>query len=173
MILDNFPDLFQRGLEYGWDAEHVLVGHLPRMVEAATSAELKQILDFHLIESKGHLYRLEQIFARLDRSPAAEKHEPVRTIVNECERMISHLDPSPLLDAALIFCGHQIEQSEIGLYEPMVGFALTLGLEDVAGAIDEILRQERETGHELMRLAESSINRAASRVENTRPFALI
>jgi ferritin-like metal-binding protein YciE len=173
MLLDNLSDLFQRGLEYAWDIEEVLVRHLPRMVEASSSQDLRQILDLHLIETKGHVYRLEQIFTRLSRSPAAEKHEPVRTIVNECERIIGHLDRSALLDAALIFCGHQTEQSEIGLYEPLVGFALTLGFEDVAGAIDEILGQERETSHQLMRLAGSSINRAASRVENARPFALI
>jgi ferritin-like metal-binding protein YciE len=173
MLLDNFSDLFQRGLEYAWDIEDVLLNHLPRMVDAASSPDLKQILEFHLVETKGHIYRLEQIFRRLDRSPAAEKHEPVRIIVSECERIIGHLDRSALLDAALIYCGHQIEQSEIGIYEPLVGFALTLGFEDVAGAIDEILGQERETSHQLMRLAASSINRAASRVENARPFALI
>ncbi len=173
MLLDNLSDLFQRGLEYAWDGEHVLLKHLPKMVEAATSEELKQALDFHLVETKAHIYRLEKIFARLERSPAAEKHEPIRVITEECDRMIGHLDHSALLDAALIFTGNQIERAEIGIYEPLVGYALTLGFEEVAGLLDEILGQERDMGHQLMRIAESSVNRAASSVQNTRPFALI
>ena len=34
MLLDNLSDLFQRGLEYAWDCEHLLVKELPKMVEA-------------------------------------------------------------------------------------------------------------------------------------------
>jgi ferritin-like metal-binding protein YciE len=173
MLLDNLSDLFQRGLEYAWDCEHVLLKQLPKMAEAASMQELKQALDLHLVETKGHIYRLEQVFTRLDRSPAAEKNEPIRIIAGECDRMIGHIDHSALLDAALIFYGNQIEQYEVGLYESLLGFALTLGLDEVAGVIDEILGQEKYAAHELTRLAQSSINRAAASVHNPRPFALI
>jgi len=173
MLLDNLSDLFQRGLEYAWDCEHVLLKQLPKMVEAANLQELKQALDLHLVETKGHLYRLEQIFARLDRSPAAEKNEPIRVIAEECNKMIGHIEHSALLDAAIVFHGHQIEQYEVGLYESLGGFARTLGLEEVAGLIDQILGEEKSAGHELTRLAEISINRAAASVHNPPPFALI
>jgi ferritin-like metal-binding protein YciE len=173
MLLDNLSDLFQRGLEYAWDCEHVLLKQLPKMVEAAALQELKQALDLHLVETKGHLYRLEQIFARLDRSPAAEKNEPIRIIAEECDKMIGHIDRSALLDAALVFHGHQIEQYEIGLYESLRGFARTLGLDEVAGLIDQILGEERSAAHQLTELAENSINRAAVSVHNPPPFALI
>lgn len=173
MLLDNLFDLFQRGLEYAWDGEHVLVKHLPRMVEAASSQDLKQALDFHLVESKSHIYRLEKIFAHLNRSPAAEKHEPIRVITEECEKIIARIDRSALLDSALIFCGNQIERAEIGIYESLVGYALTLGLDEVAGFLDEVLGQERDAGNQLLRIAEGSVNRAAGSVQNARPFALI
>src|ERR1700681_4265528 len=75
MLLDNLSDLFQRGLEYAWDCEHLLIKQMPRMVEAATSQDLKQVLDHHLVETKAHIHRLEQVFSRLERSPAAEKSE--------------------------------------------------------------------------------------------------
>ncbi|HEX4135534.1 MAG TPA: DUF892 family protein [Bryobacteraceae bacterium] len=173
MLLDNFSDLFQRGLEYAWDCEHVLLKHVPKMVEAATAQELKQALDLHLVEIKGHIYRLEQIFTRLDRSPAAEKNEPIHIIVEECERMIGHIDHSALLDAALVFNARQIEQYEAGLYASLCGFARTLGFDEIAGLMDEILAEETAAAQQLTRLAESSINSAASGVHNTPPFALI
>jgi ferritin-like metal-binding protein YciE len=173
MLLDNLSDLFQRGLEYAWDCEHLLLKQLPKMVEAATLQQLKQALDMHLVETKGHIFRLEQIFTRLDRSPAAERNEPIRIIAEECERMIRHIDRSALLDAALVFYGSQIEQYEIGLYGSLFGLARTLGLEEVAGLIDAILSEEKATAISLTRLADTSINHAASSVHNAPPFALI
>jgi ferritin-like metal-binding protein YciE len=173
MLLDNLSDLFQRGLEYAWDCEHVLLKHLPKMVEAATMQELKQALDLHLVETKGHIYRLEQIFTRLDRSPAAEKNEPIRIIAEECDKMIGHIDHSALLDAALVFHGNQIDQYEIALYQSLRGFAGTLGLDEVASLLDQVLDEEKSVAHQLAVLAENSINRAAASVHNPRPFAFI
>lgn len=145
------------------------------MVEAATAHELRQVLvlDLHLGETKRHIYRLEQVFTRLGRSPAAEKHEPIRIIVEECDKMIGHIDRSALLDAALVFCANQVENYEIGLYGSLCGFARTLGLIEVASLIDEVLGEEKNADHQLTQLAESSINRAASSIHNTPPFALI
>jgi ferritin-like metal-binding protein YciE len=173
MLLDNFSDLFQRGLEYAWDCEHLLVKHLPGMVEAATSQELKQALDLHIVQSKSHIYRLEQIFTRLERSPAAEKSEPARVIVEECEKIIAHLGPSPLADAALIFAANQLEHYEISLYGSLASFARTLNLEVVGALLEESLAEERSTDQSLTRIAENNVNAAARRVHNTPPFALI
>jgi ferritin-like metal-binding protein YciE len=173
MLLDNLSDLFQRGLEYAWDCEHRLLKTLPKMVEAASSQELKHTLDLHLVESKSHVYRLEQIFTRLDRAPAAEKSEPARIILDECEKMIAHLDRSALLDAALIFSGNQLEHYEISLYGSLAAFARALGLSDAASLLDEALAEEKAADHALTRIAENSVNTAATGVHNRPPFALI
>jgi ferritin-like metal-binding protein YciE len=172
MQLDNLSDLFQRGLEYAWDCERLLVKELPKIVEAASSHELKHMLDLHLVEAKTHSYRLEQIFTRLERSPAAEKSEPTRIILDECEKMISHLQRSPLLDAAIIFSGHQIEHYEISLYGSLSAFARALGFEDAASLLDETLAEEKTADHALTRLA-ATVNMAATDVHNPPPFALI
>jgi ferritin-like metal-binding protein YciE len=173
MLLDNLSDLFQRGLEYAWDCEHVLLKELPRMVEAATLHDLQQTFDLHLVETKGHIFRLEQIFTRLERSPAAEKNEPIRVIAAECQKIIGHIDRSALLDAALVFCGSQIEQYEIGLYEALSGLARAIGRPEIAEFLDQILAEEKTAAHQLKDLAESSVNRSARDIHNEPPFALI
>ncbi len=173
MLLDNLSDLFQRGLEYAWDCEHVVVKHIPKVVEAASSQELKHTLDLHLVESKAHIYRLEQIFTRLDRAPAAEKSEPARIIVEECERMMSHIEPSALLDAAVIFSFGQIEHYEMSLYGSLSALARTLALGEAATMLDAILVEEKAAAEALARIAESSVNPAAKGVHNPPPFALI
>ncbi len=52
MLAENLSDLFQRGLEFAYDCEQHLIKELPRMSEAATSAELKTAFDQHLEETK-------------------------------------------------------------------------------------------------------------------------
>jgi|ERR1019366_9247826 ferritin-like metal-binding protein YciE len=173
MLLDNLSDLFQRGLEYAWDSEHLLAKNLSTMIDAASAPELKEALDLHLVETKGHIFKLEQIFTRLDRSPAAEKNEPIRIIVEECEKMIGHIDRSPLLDAALLFCFNQIEHYEIGLYDSLSGMARSLELDELAQLLEEILAQERTTAGNLSRLGSNSVNRAARGINNPPHFALI
>jgi ferritin-like metal-binding protein YciE len=173
MLLDNLSDLFQRGLEYAWDCEHVLLKHLPKMAEVATSEQLKALLEAHIPITSIHISRLERVFQRLDRSPAEEKSEPVRILLDECEKMMRHLDRSPLLDAAIAFSCNQMAHYQIGLYQSLCGLARTLNLDEPASLIDEILGEEQDTDREVIRLAEGSINRAASDVHNTPPFALI
>ena len=173
MLLDNLSDLFQRGLEYAWDCENLLLKQLPKMVEAASSEELKHALDMHLVETKSHIYRLKQIFTRLDRAPAGEKSEPVRVILDECEKMVSHLDPSALLDAALIFSGNQVAHYEMALYGSVASLARALGLEEVSNLLEETLIEEKSADQSLTRIAERSVNGAARGVHQAPPFALI
>jgi ferritin-like metal-binding protein YciE len=73
----------------------------------------------------------------------------------------------------LIFYARQIEQSEIGLYESLSGFARALNLAPIASLIDEILAEEKDAARQLALLAEGSVNRAATSVHNDPPFALI
>jgi ferritin-like metal-binding protein YciE len=173
MLLDNLSDLFQRGLEYAWDCENLLVKQLPKMVEAATSQDLKHALDMHLVETKAQVYRLEQVFTRLNRSPAGEQSEPVHIIARECEKMMSHIGRSPLLDAVLIFSGNQIEHYEISLYGSLSAFARTLELDAVAALLDETLAEEKAADVTLTRIADQAVNPAAKGIHNTPPFALI
>ena len=173
MLLDNLSDLFQRGLEYAWDCEHLLTKDLPKMVDSASSPELKHAFDLHLVQTKSHIYRLKQIFTRLDRAPAGEKSEPARIILSECEKMTAHLDPSALLDAVLIFSGNQISHYEIGLYGSLAALARTLGFDEVAGLLDETLAEEKSVDQGLTRIAERTVNVAASAIHQTPPFALI
>jgi len=173
MLLDNLSDLFQRGLEYAWDCEHLFSKHVPKMAEVATSDQLKALLGAQIPATSVHISRLERVFQRLDRSPAGEKSEPVRILLDECEKMMHHLDRSPLLDAAIAFSCNQIAHYQIGLYQSLCGMARALNLDEPASLIDEILGDAKDADRELIRLAEGSINRAASDVHNAPPFALI
>src|ERR1700743_3458365 len=116
MQAENLSDLLHRGLEYAWDCEHHLLKELPKMEHSASSEDLKTAL-LNLIHSAGgHEGRLNDIFARLDRSADAEPREPIRIITAETDKLSRHIERGPLLDAALIMYGTQICHYKIALY---------------------------------------------------------
>jgi ferritin-like metal-binding protein YciE len=63
MLLGTLSDLFERGLEFAYDCEQQLFLELPKMEQAAGSAELKSAFAQQLGAAGQHLERLEQFFA--------------------------------------------------------------------------------------------------------------
>jgi len=57
-VLDELRDAY--------DAEKPLTKALPKMAKAATSLGLRNAFESHLAETRGHVTRLEQVFATLD-----------------------------------------------------------------------------------------------------------
>ena len=166
MLLGTLQDLFERGLEFAYDCERQLLQELPKMEQAAESGELKGAFAQQIEAAKQHLERLEQIFAKLERAPAAEK-DPIRAITSETEAMISHIDQSALLDAALIVLGKQLAHYKIALYESLGSFARVLNVGEPAALLEQTLAEESVAEQRLTQIAETSVNRDAVAVHNT------
>ena len=67
--LKTLEDLFMHGLKDIYYAENQIVKNLPKMIEAATDAELKKGLKAHLVETENQVVRLEQAFELLGENP--------------------------------------------------------------------------------------------------------
>mgnify|MGYP006278693315 CR=1 FL=1 len=173
MQAENLSDLLHRGLEYAWDCERHLLKELPKMEKAASSNELKAQLLQMVRTCGGHSGRLNDIFVKLDRSPDAEPHEPIRIITAESDKMMKHIERGPLLDAALIMYANQICHYEIALYGTICAFARTLDLNEIASLLDLSLNDEKEADRELTHLAEHSVNRHAARFQNAPGFIIM
>ena len=63
-------------------AEKKLVKTLPKMQEAATSAELKDAFGNHLVETQNHVSRLEQIFGIIGEDEDTTKFAALACIVD-------------------------------------------------------------------------------------------
>src|SRR5207237_619667 len=68
--------------------EERLTKALPKMAEAATSPELRSALEDHLVETRGQLRRLEQVFAEMGEDPKAETCEAMKGLIKEGEEII-------------------------------------------------------------------------------------
>jgi len=163
MKIETMEDLFWEQIEDLYDAEKRLVKALPKMADAATSNQLRQAFESHLLETGGHVNRLEQIFADLNKKAKSKTCEAMKGLVEEGEEMIGAIDESSLRDAGLIAAANRVEHYEIAGYGSARAFALTLGLETAASLLDQTLDEEKAADEKLTRLAESMINDEALR----------
>ncbi len=163
MKIETMEDLFLEQIEDLYDAEQRLVKALPKMAEASTSPELRQAIESHLGETKGHVTRLEQVFQFLRKKPKGQTCDAMKGLIEEGEDVISNIDQSPLRDAGLIAAANRVEHYEIAAYGSARTFAKTLGLREAVSLLEQTLNEEKNADTKLTTLAESKINAEALR----------
>ncbi len=163
MKIENMEELFLEQIEDLYDAEKRLVKALPKMAEASTSITLRQAFESHLLETEGHVSRLEAIFQQLSKDAKGETCEAMKGLVSEGEDIVSHIDQSPLRDAGLIAAANRVEHYEIAAYGSARTFAETLGLTQAVALLDQTLQEEKKADQKLTQLAESMVNEEALR----------
>jgi ferritin-like metal-binding protein YciE len=162
MKIESLRDLFEIELNYAYDCEQKLVKKgLPTMIEAASSPELKEGLEQHLQETKNHVMRLESVFSSAGLEPKTKGNEIFDEMSSAVKDAISHIESSPLRDAALIVNGNKVEHYEIAIYGSLAAFAQQLGLQDVVTSLRQTLEEEKAADAKLTQLAEAAINPTA------------
>lgn len=154
-FIDQLEDLL-------W-AEKKLVKTLPKMQEAATSAELKDAFGSHLTETQNHVSRLEQVFGIIGEEIDTTKCAAMAGIVDEGEDIIDETEEGTAQrDVGLIFAAQKAEHYEIASYGGMVTLAKTLGYDAAAQLLSQTLEEEKNADETLTRIAENNINYQAS-----------
>ncbi|MES2807243.1 MAG: DUF892 family protein [Bacteroidota bacterium] len=155
-FIDQLKDLL-------W-AERELVDTLPDMAEAATSEALRDAFNNHMLETAGHVTRLEEIFAILGLEPEANKCDAMAGIVDEGDTIISITEEGTAQrDVGLIFAGQKAEHYEIASYGGMIALAKTLGYYEIAEMLVLTLDEEKTADALLTEIAEGSANYQASK----------
>jgi ferritin-like metal-binding protein YciE len=144
-------------------AENHLVKTIPKMVNGATSVELKDALEKHLGQTKEHVSRLERIFGLLGVGVRALKCEAMEGIVEEGEEIIEETDEGTATrDVGIIMAAQKVEHYEIATYGGLTQLAKTIGREDIAEILAETLAEEKDADALLTEIAVSNINYEAS-----------
>jgi ferritin-like metal-binding protein YciE len=161
--IETMDDLFLQTLQDIYYAENKIVKSLPEMIETATDAQLKQGLEMHLGETKGHVQRLEQVFQLLGQKPRSVNCPAIDGIIEEAEDVTGEVDDKNVLDAAIIAAGQAVEHYEITRYGSLIAWAKELGRNDAARLLEQTLAEEKAADKKLTSIAESRVNlRAAS-----------
>jgi ferritin-like metal-binding protein YciE len=151
----KFDELFKEELEDLYDAEKQIVQALPKMVEAASSEELKSAFEEHLEQTKEQVKRLERVFKAIGEKPQGKTCEGMQGLLKEGEKMISEIPKSPVLDAAIIGAAQKVEHYEISGYGTARTMAEMLGQQDAAELLEETLEEEKTTDENLTEIAEA------------------
>jgi ferritin-like metal-binding protein YciE len=172
METNRLMHLYVEELKDLYSAETQMVKALPKMINAATSEDLRTGFEEHLEQTKGHVSRLEEIFKALGESPKGKKCKGMEGLIKEGGEMIEE-DPAPEeLDAGLISAAQRVEHYEIAGYGCVSTYAKLLGEDEAAALLRETLDEEKKTDEKLTQLAESinleAANSDEEEEENTR-----
>lgn len=159
---ETLNDLFVHQIKDLYDAEHRLTYAIPKMAEAAHSADLKSAFELHLTETKRQIERLDKVFELIEAKPERVTCDAMKGLVSEGDDVIDASGDPAVIDAALIAAAQRVEHYEMAGYGTARTLANHLGLHQVAGLLQQTLEEEANADDKLTRIAESSVNVAAS-----------
>lgn len=141
MKLNTLEEVFIDHIRDLYDAEKNLVKALPKMAKSADSEELAGAIRNHLEETKNHVVRLEQVFAKFDEKPRAKACKAMRGLIEEGGEAAS--DEGALSDLAIIAAAQKVEHYEISAYGTAKAWAEKLGKPEAVKLLDETLKEEK------------------------------
>ena len=140
-------------------AEKALTKALPKMQKAATTDELKSAIEEHLVQTREHVTRLEQVFEIVGQKAQAKKCDAMEGILKEGESIVEETEDGSLTrDVGIIMAAQKVEHYEIATYGGLVQLSTVLGYEDAASILETTLTEEKETDQGLSDIAENNIN---------------
>jgi len=151
-------ELFENELKDIYWAEKALTKALPKMAKNASSPELVEAIENHLAETEAQIAKVEQVFEILGKKAVAKKCEAMAGLVKEGEEIMKDTQKGPQRDAGIISAAQKVEHYEIASYGTLRTFAQTLGMDDAAAILEEILEEEKNADNILTEVAVATIN---------------
>jgi ferritin-like metal-binding protein YciE len=156
--MEDMNELMLHFLQDIYYAEKLGVRAMAKVIRAVENEELKDALMHHREQSQHQVERLSEVFAALGKKPRAKTCAAMDGLVEECNEAIQEGEKGPVLDAALIACQQAAEHYEIARYGAMAAWAHSLGLEDAAAILEDILQEEKEADEHLTEIALRVLN---------------
>jgi ferritin-like metal-binding protein YciE len=168
MGLNSLDDVLHEQIKDLMSAEQQLVKALPKVAQAAHSTELKQAIEHHLDETRGHVMRLEEIAGQLGIEKTGTTCKAMEGLIAEGEEIIGKQGDPVAKDAAIIGAAQRIEHYEIAGYGTARTLADELELDDAKSLLDETLDEESNADKLLTKIAtggmfKTGVNQAAAR----------
>lgn len=157
MVKNAFFKLFLKELKDLYSAEQQLIVALPKMVDAASTPELKEAFQNHFEETQNQVVRLEDAFVTLKEEPTGETCKAMQGLIKEGEEVIKSKLPSIVKDAALIGAAQRVEHYEIAGYGVAKTFAKLLDFDEIADLLDATLDEEKTADENLTSIAEGGL----------------
>jgi ferritin-like metal-binding protein YciE len=167
MQLNTLNDVLEEQLTDLYSAEQQLITALPKMAQAASSAELRQAFETHLQETRGHFERLQELLPTLGFQTGGETCEAMQGLIKEGDKVVRAQGDPNAKDAALIAAAQRVEHYEIAAYGTARTLADQLDLDDAKDILDQTLDEESHADSLLTKIAtgglfKSGVNQQAT-----------
>jgi ferritin-like metal-binding protein YciE len=150
---------FVQELQNIYWAEKYLAKALPKIQNAVTSEDLREVILDHIAETETHATRLENIFDMAGIKTKPKKCETIEGLIKEAENILIETEEgSSTRDAALIIALQKVEHYEIAIYGGLVQLATTLGFEKITRLLERTLQDEKDADILCSDLAEKKVN---------------
>lgn len=150
--------LFEKQLKELYWAEQAMVERLPEIVESCTSKDLVGALKNHILETRIHASRLNEIFSISGLEPEIKMYEALNCLFKETEELTDNTRKGVVRDAGIISVLQKIKHYEIACYGTMRAHAIALREEEAITLLEITLQEEKDFDLTLSSIAESHIN---------------
>ena len=150
LMLEQIRDLY--------DGEQQQLPFLDKAAQYSTSFDLRELIYKHHRETGKQLHRLDGVFEMLGEKSSGETCDGIKGLVREALKLAARCKNDEVRDAGLITTIQHINHYEMAGYGTAIAYAKAMGRHNIAQALLEILKEEKEADSELSDLAESSIN---------------
>jgi Mn-containing catalase len=147
LLVDQLRDILH--------AEKQVLKSLPKMIKAAHSMQLQQLLETHLQETEAQVERVNECFALLDTQARAKPCKGMMGIVEEGEEVMAEgkKKEDAAADLALIGAAQKVEHYEISSYITARNLAQQLHIAPVVQLLQTSLGEEENADQLLNQLA--------------------
>ena len=158
--LDSLRKLYIDQLQQLHSAETQITEALPKMIQSATEPQLKNALQTHLQETKGHVARIEQILNQATGSVESKKSKGMAALITEGEDVIKDAADNSVRDAGIIAAAQKVEHYEMAAYGTVRTFAEILGHDAQAALLDQTLEEEKHADSVLTQISDTANTKA-------------
>ena len=155
MKLESLRELFIEELQDLYSAENQIIEALPKMIEKASSPDLKAGFTQHLEQTRQHVARLDRIFDQLgddvDRDDKTCKG--MQGIIKDSKELLKTDAEPEVLDAGMIAGAQRVEHYEIAGYGTVRTSAQLLGRNEGVQVLEQTLQEEKDTDVKLSQLS--------------------
>jgi ferritin-like metal-binding protein YciE len=130
---------------------------LPELLEKIDNPQLRQGVESHLAQTRGHVANLEQAFVILGEDPDTEKSAAFDGLTKDHDKMSKMIETQQLEDFVHAGAAAKTEHFEIAAYEGMIDLAETLGETEIVHLLEENLDQEREALEQVKQVTKSLV----------------
>jgi ferritin-like metal-binding protein YciE len=162
--LNTLNDVFIEQIEDLYSAETQLVSALPKMAGAVTDAKLREAIETHLDQTRGHVERLSQIKQDLSIT-GSQKCQGMAGLLAEGEEVLGESGSGAPKDAAIIAAAQRVEHYEIAAYGTAKSLADELGYDDAKRLLSETLDEESQADELLTKIATGGLLRSGLNAE--------